>query len=140
MSTITFIIGMLILGLLTLISAFVIAGAVTVSGKGKNADEPVLRQPEMRYFTDFDTADYLGITVDELAALREKELLDGVYVTVLSTDPNGTEEYYDVDSTGREVIRTRPATVETVRCIYSKELLDARMNEIMKDGKTINLR
>lgn len=140
MSTISFIIGMLILGLLTLISAFIIAGAVTVSGKNKSSDEPVLRQPEMKYFNDFDTADYLGITVEELTALRENELLDGVYTTLLTLDPNGTEEFYDVDSTGREIISTRPATTEAVRYIYSRELLDERMNEIMKDGKTLNLR
>lgn len=140
MSTISFIIGMLILGILTLISAFIIAGAITVSGKGRNADEPVLRQPEMKYFNDFDTADYLGITVEELEALRNNELLDGVYTTILTVDNNGTEEYYDVDANGQEVIRTRTATVEAVRYIYSRELLDARMNDIMKDGKTLNLR
>ncbi len=140
MSTISFILGMLILGILTLISAFIIAGAITVSGKSKNADEPVLRQPEMKYFNDFDTADYLGITVEELESLRNSELLDGVYTTLLTVDNNGTEEYYDIDANGQEVIRTRPATVEAVRYIYSRELLDARMNDIMKDGKTLNLR
>ncbi len=140
MSTISFIIGMLILGILTLISAFVVAGSVTVSGKNKSSDEPVLRQPEMKYFNDFDTADYLGITVAELEAMRDNDLLDGVYTTILTTDPNGVEEYYDVDASGREVIRTRPANVDAVRYIYSKELLDQRMNDIMKDGKTLNLR
>lgn len=139
MSTISFIIGMLILGVFTLISAFVIAGAITVFGKSKGSD-PVFGQPEMKYFNDFDTADYLGITVEELEAMREQKLFDGVYTTILTTDPNGVEEYYAVDSTGREVVRTRPATVDAVRYVYSKDLLDQRMNELLKDGKNINVR
>ncbi len=140
MSTISFIIGMIILGIFTLVSAFVIAGAITSSGKDSAENAPVLRQPEMKYFNDFDAADYLGITTDELALLREQGILDGVYSTILTVDPNGTEEYYDVDSTGREVVRTRNVTMEAVRFIYSRELLDDRMNEMMKDGKTVNLR
>ncbi len=138
MSTISFIIGMLILGIFTLVSAFIIAGAITASGNQKSSGS--LRQPEMKYFSDFETADYLGVTVAELEALRNQGILDGTYSTLLTTDPNGVEEYYDVDSTGREIVRTRPVAVDAVRYFYSRELLDSRMNELLKDGKTINLR
>lgn len=139
MSTVAFIIGMLILSIFTLVAAFIIAGAITAAGSKNNGDS-ALRQPEMKYFNDFDAADYLGITTAELQALREQNVLDGVFSTILTTDEGGTEEYYDVDSAGREVVRTRPVTVDAVRYVYSKELLDARMNELMKDGKTLNVR
>ncbi len=139
MSTVTFIIGMLILGIFALVAAFVIAGSITAAGSNSNGNS-TLSQPEMKYFNDYDAADYLGITVAELQALREQNVLDGVFSTILTTDEGGTEEYYDVDSAGREIVRTRPVTVDAVRYVYSRELLDARMNELMKDGKTFNLR
>lgn len=121
MTTVAFIIGMIILGVLTLVSAFVIAGAITnASGKGGSAesDAPVLRQPEMKYFNDYDTADYLGISVSELAEMRKAGLLDGVFATLLSSETEYDESRY----------------------IYSRELLDKRMNDMMKDGKTIDIR
>ena len=121
MNTAAFIIGMIILGILTLISAFVVAGAVTNASSKANsaeADAPVLRQPEMKYFNDYDTADYLGISVSELDDMRKAGLLDGTFVTLLSGESEFDERRY----------------------IYSRELIDKRMNDMMKDQKTIDIR
>lgn len=134
-----FIVGVIILGLLILISAFVVAGAITVASK-ETPEEPVLRQPEMKYLNEYDASDYLGITPEELEVLRAQGKLKGAFITIESVEDDGEEEYFDVDDNGNEVIDRRPVFRDTTRYLYSREMLDEKMAEMLREEKTLDLR
>lgn len=139
MSGAAFIIGVILLGVLVIGAAFVVAGAVSAPGKDEESSA-VLRQPEIKYFNDFEAADYLCISIAELNSMREKGLLKGTFITLRTTDDGSSEQYYDVDSNGNEVVRSRPTRRDTIRCIYSIEALDERMRELLEDGDIIDAR
>lgn len=139
MTVTAFIVGTVILGVLILVSAFVVAGAVTGASKAGEG-ETALRQPEMSYFDEYEAADYIGVSAEEMAAMREQGLLSGIFVEITASEECGEEEYYDEDEDGNEIVRTRPAYDTVTRFIYSKKLLDEALLKLIKDGKELDLR
>lgn len=138
MSSLVFLIGIAILGVSVLGAAFVITGSMGgQETKSTDGETPAMAQPPLSYFTEFDTADYLGISFKELDYMRESGILDGSFVGITSLEKTGEEEYYDfVD--GMEVIKTRPVISSITRYIFSRELLDKKMTDMISGGQAVN--
>lgn len=138
MSSLVFMVGVVVLGVAILGAAFIITGSL--GGRPERAEgdsTPAMEQPPLSYFTEFDTADYLGVSLKELDYMRENGLLEGSFIGITSLEKTGEEEYYDfVD--GIEVIKTRPVISNITRYIFSRDLLDKKMAALIGDGQAIN--
>ena len=67
MSTTTFLIGAAIIGVCLIAAAFILSGAVTASARALKESTPqTLQQPTLAFLTEFDAADYLGVSLNEL--------------------------------------------------------------------------
>ena len=132
------IIGFIILGICVIGAAFILSGAITGAATAlKNNENPVLQQPTMRYLTEFDAADYLGVSLNELDFMRSEGLLDNTFIAVTSLEQTGEESYNTYDD-GVQVSKNRPVMSSVTRFLFNTELLDKRMLELINDGQHIN--
>jgi len=138
MSSFAFIIGMLILGLCCVGAAFIISASIAAAAATAKESAPQsLQQPMLSFFTEFDAADYLGISLNELDYMRSEGMLDGTFTAVTSVEQTGEEEYYAMED-GLEVVKLRPVMSPVTRFLFNRQLLDERMLQLIKEGKHIN--
>lgn len=138
MTPTAFIIGTLILGICIVAAAFVLSGAVTgAAAAAKESAPQALQQPTLSFLTEFDAADYLGVSLNELDYMRGEGMLDNTFVAVTSMEQTGEEEYYAMED-GVEVIKVRPIMAPVTRFLFNRQLLDERMLEIIKQGQHVN--
>lgn len=138
MTSLAFIIGMLILGICVVGAAFILSGAIAGAAAASKESAPqVLQQPMLSFFTEFDAADYLGISLNELDYMRGEGMLDETFVAVTSMEQTGEEEYYAMED-GLEVIKLRPVMSPVTRFLFNRQLLDERMLQLIKEGKHVN--
>lgn len=129
---------MLILGICAVGAAFIISGAITgAAAAAKESAPQSLQQPMLSFFTEFDAADYLGISLNELDYMRGEGMLDNTFVAVTSMEQTGEEEYYAMED-GLEVIKLRPVMAPVTRFLFNRQLLDERMLQLIKEGKHVN--
>lgn len=138
MSTAAFIIGMLILGLCVIVAAVLLSGAISGAASALKESAPqTMQQPTLTFLTEYDAADYLGISLNELDYIRSEGLLDGAFIAVTSLEQTGEESYVDYED-GIEVSKTRPVMSNVTRFLFNRQLLDEKMVDAIKDGKHIN--
>lgn len=138
MTSLAFIFGMLILGICCVGAAFIISASITgAAAAAKESAPQSLQQPMLSFFTEFDAADYLGISLNELEYMRGEGMLDNTFVAVTSIEQTGEEEYYAMED-GLEVIKLRPVMSPVTRFLFNRQLLDERMLQLIKEGKHIN--
>lgn len=138
MTPLAFIIGTLIIGLCLVAAAFVISGAITGAATAAKESTPqALQQPMLSFLTEYDAADYLGVSLNELDYMRSEGMLENTFVAVTSMEQTGEEEYCAVED-GVEVIKTRPIMSPVTRFLFNRQLLDERMLENIKQGKHVN--
>lgn len=132
------IIGFIILGVCLIGCSFILSGAVTGAAAAlKNTDTQMLQQPTMNFLTEFDAADYLGLSLNELDYMRSEGLLENTFIAVTSLEQTGDEEYSTYED-GVQVTKVRPVVSPVTRFLYNTQLLDKRMLELIKDGQHIN--
>lgn len=135
-----FIAGLFILGVAVIGAALIVTAGLSAQGSGASGGrDPVspMSQPTLAFFTEFDTADYLGVSVKELDYMRENGMLDGSFVAVTSLEKTGEEDFYDFED-GIEVVRKRPIFSSITRYLFNRALLDEKMLELIKSGTSIN--
>ena len=138
MTSLAFIIGTLITGLCLVAAAFIISGAITGAAAASKESAPQsLQQPTLSFLTEFDAADYLGVSLNELDFMRGEGMLDNTFVAVTSMEQTGEEEYYAMED-GVEVIKVRPVMSPVTRFLFNRQLLDERMLELIKQGQHVN--
>lgn len=138
MTSFAFIVGMLILGICAVSAAFIISASITgAAATAKESAPQSLQQPMLSFFTEFDAADYLGISLNELEYMRGEGMLEGTFVAVTSIEQTGEEEYYAMED-GLEVLKLRPIMGPVTRFLFNRQLLDERMLQLIKEGKHIN--
>ncbi len=138
MTSFAFIIGTLIIGLCLVAASFIISGSITGAAAASKESAPQsLQQPTLSFLTEFDAADYLGISLNELDYMRGEGMLDNTFVAVTSMEQTGEEEYYAMED-GVEVIKVRPVMSPVTRFLFNRQLLDERMLEIIKQGQHVN--
>lgn len=138
MSTAAFIIGMIILGLCLVAAALILSGSITGAATALKESAPQsLQQPTLTFLTEYDAADYLGISLNELDYIRSEGLLDGAFIAVTSLEQTGEEAYADYED-GVEVTKVRPVMSNVTRFLFNRQLLDEKMMEAIKNGSHIN--
>ena len=138
LSTAAFIIGMIILGLCVVVAALVLSGAINGAASALKESAPQsMQQPTLTFLTEYDAADYLGISLNELDYIRSEGLLEGAFIAVTSLEQTGEENYVDYED-GVEVGKTRPVMSNVTRFLFNRQLLDEKMMEAIRDGKHIN--
>lgn len=138
MSTAAFIIGIIILSLSIVGAAFLIVSGTFAGSSGKKESTPMaLQQPMLNFLTEFDAADYLGVSLNELDFMRVNGMLEGAFISLVTLEQTGEEEYYDIVD-GVEVVKTRPVMSNVTRYIFNREVLDQNMLKLMKDATTID--
>ena len=138
MNTAAFIIGIIILGASIVVSAFLIVSALSVSaGDKKSGGSVSLQQPMLSFFTEYDAADYLGVSLNELDFMRLNGMLKGSYMAYITLEQTGEEEYIDIID-GVEVTKTRPVRSNVTRYIYNRDVLDKCVLELMSKETTID--
>ncbi len=138
LSTAAFIIGMIILGLCIVVAALVLSGAINGAASALKESTPQsMQQPTLTFLTEYDAADYLGISLNELDYIRSEGLLEGAFIAVTSLEQTGEENYVDYED-GVEVSKTRPVMSNVTRFLFNRQLLDEKMMEAIRDGKHIN--
>ncbi|MBE6752745.1 MAG: hypothetical protein E7559_00060 [Ruminococcaceae bacterium] len=132
------IIGFIILGVCLLAGAFILAAAISGAAAAlkESAPQP-LQQPTLKYLTEFDAADYIGVSLKELDYMRAEGLLDGSFMAVTSLEQTGEEEYTDVVD-GVEELKTRPIMSNVTRFIFNCQLLDECVLALINDGNHVN--
>ncbi len=136
--TTAIIVGFIILGLCIVGAAFILSGAITGSASALKEVQPqTLQQPTMRFLTEYDTADYLGVSLNELDYMRSEGLLDGTFLPITGLEKTGETEYCDFED-GHEVVKTRAVMSNVTRFLFNVELLDKKMLEVIADGETVN--
>ncbi|MBE6760462.1 MAG: hypothetical protein E7554_10350, partial [Ruminococcaceae bacterium] len=138
LTTAAFIIGMIILGLCVVVAAVVLSGAINGAASALKESSPQsMQQPTLTFLTEYDAADYLGISLNELDYIRSEGLLEGAFIAVTSLEQTGEESYVDYED-GVEVGKTRPVMSNVTRFLFNRQLLDEKMMEAIRDGKHIN--
>ncbi len=138
MTSVAFIIGTLIVGICIVAAAFILSGAVTGAAAASKESAPQsLQQPTLSFLTEFDAADYLGVSLNELDYMRGEGMLENTFVAVTSMEQTGEEEYYAMED-GVEVVKVRPVMSPVTRFLFNRQLLDERMLEIIKQGQHVN--
>ncbi len=138
MSTTAFIIGMIILGLCIVVAALLLSGSISGAAAALKESSPqTLQQPTLSFLTEYDAADYLGISLNELDYIRSEGLLNGAFIAVTSLEQTGEETYHDYED-GVEVTKTRPIMSNVTRFLFNRQLLDEKMMEAIKEGSHIN--
>ena len=137
MSTAAFIIGVIILSISVVGAAFLIVSALSVNGGKKEGGPMALQQPMLNFLTEFDAADYLGVSLNELDFMRVNGMLEGAFLSLVTLEQTGEEEYYDIVD-GVEVVKTRPVMSNVTRYIFNREVLDQSMLNLMKDATIID--
>lgn len=127
------------MGICVVGGALILAGAIAGAGAfgAKNHGTQALQQPMLAFLTEFDAADYLGVSLNELDYMREHGMLAGAFLPVTSLEQTGEEEYYDIVD-GLEVVKVRPVMSNVTRYLFHRELLDRKVLEMMKDGRNLN--
>ncbi len=138
MTSVAFIVGTLIIGFCLIGAAFIISGAVTgaAAASKESAPQP-LQQPTLSFLTEFDAADYIGISLEELEYMRGEGMLDDTFIAVTSLEQTGEEDYYTTVD-GVETRKTRPIMAPVTRFLFNRELLDVRLLELIKEGQHVN--
>jgi|GEM_PF-2001697 len=138
LSTAAFIIGMIILGLCLVAAAFMLSGAINGAAAALKESSPQsMQQPTLTFLTEYDAADYLGISLNELDYIRSEGMLDGSFVAVTSLEQTGEDYYVDFED-GVEVRKSRPIMSNVTRFLFNRQLLDEKMMEAIKSGRNIN--
>ncbi|MBQ6796541.1 MAG: hypothetical protein IJP10_00860 [Clostridia bacterium] len=137
MSTAAFIIGVIILSISVVGAAFLIVSALSVNTGKKENGPMALQQPMLNFLTEFDAADYLGVSLNELDFMRVNGMLEGAFLSLITLEQTGEEEYYDIVD-GVEVVKTRPVMSNVTRYIFNREVLDQSMLNLMKDATIID--
>lgn len=138
MSPISFIIGMAVLGVCIIIAAVILSGAITGAAAAIKENTPkAYRQPELKFMTEFDAADYLGLNINELDYARNEGLLDGTFIAITSLEQTGVSEQSAYEN-GVEVTKTTPIKAQVTRFMFDRDLLDKKLLELIRDGKHIN--
>ena len=138
MTSLAFIVGTLIIGICLIGGAFIISGAVTgAAAVSKESSPQALQQPTLSFLTEYDAADYIGISLNELDYMRGEGMLDDTFIAVTSLEQTGEEEYYETVD-GVETVRTRAVKSPVTRFLFNRELLDERLLELIKEGQHIN--
>lgn len=137
MSTAAFIIGVIILSISVVGAAFLIVSALSVNTGKKENGPMALQQPMLNFLTEFDAADYLGVSLNELDFMRVNGMLEGAFLSLVTLEQTGEEEYYDIVD-GVEVVKTRPVMSNVTRYIFNREVLDQSMLNLMKDATIID--
>lgn len=138
LSTAAFIIGMIIVGLCLVVGALILSGAINGAAAALKESAPQsLQQPTLTFLTEYDAADYLGISLNELDYIRSEGLLDGAFIAVTSLEQTGEEEYADYED-GVEVTKVRPVMSNVTRFLFNRQLLDEKMMEAIRNGSHIN--
>lgn len=137
MNTAAFIIGIIILSISIVGAAFLLVSGMTVGRGKKDSSTMSLQQPMLNFLTEYDAADYLGVSLNELDYMRVNGMLQGSFVSLTTLEQVGEEEYYDIVD-GVEVVKTRPVMSNVTRYIYHREVLDNCMLQLMKDGSAID--
>ena len=134
----TTIIGFIIVGVCLLGCAFILSAAISgaVSELKETAPQP-LQQPTLKYLTEFDAADYIGVSLQELDYMRAEGMLDGSFMAVTSLEQTGEEEYTDIVD-GVEVLKTRPVMSNVTRFLFNCQLLDQCILDLIKSGHHVN--
>lgn len=129
---------MIILGLCLIVAALLLSGAISGAATALKESTPQpLQQPTLAFLTEYDAADYLGISLNELDYIRSEGLLDGSFVAVTSLEQTGEEDYIDVID-GVEVANSRPVMSNVTRFLFNRQLLDEKMVEAIRNGSHIN--
>lgn len=138
MTSLAFIVGTLIIGICLIGGAFIISGAVTgAAAVSKESSPQALQQPTLSFLTEYDAADYIGISLNELDYMRGEGMLDDTFIAVTSLEQTGEEEYYETVD-GVETLRTRAIKSPVTRFLFNRQLLDERLLELIKEGQHIN--
>lgn len=138
LSTAAFIIGMIILGLCLVAAALLLSGAINGAAAALKESAPQsMQQPTLTFLTEYDAADYLGISLNELDYIRSEGMLDGSFVAVTSLEQTGEDYYMDFED-GVEVRKSRPIMSNVTRFLFNRQLLDEKMMEAIKNGQNIN--
>ncbi len=138
MSTAAFIIGMVILGACLVTAALLLSGAINGAAAALKESAPQsMQQPTLTFLTEYDAADYLGISLNELDYIRSEGMLDGSFVAVTSLEQTGEDYYVDFED-GVEVRKSRPIMSNVTRFLFNRQLLDEKMMEAIKNGQNIN--
>ncbi len=138
LSTAAFIIGMIILGLCFVVAALLLSGAINGAAAALKESSPQsMQQPMLTFLTEYDAADYLGISLNELDYIRSEGMLDGSFVAVTSLEQTGEDYYMDFED-GVEVKKSRPIMSNVTRFLFNRQLLDEKMMEAIKNGQNIN--
>lgn len=136
--TTAIIIASVIVGLCLIGAALIISSGVAGAAASMKESAPqALQQPTLKFFTEFDAADYLGVSLNELDYLRSEGLLDGSFMAVTSLEQTGEEEYTDIVD-GIQVVKVRPVMANVTRFLFNRELLDEKVCNIIRDGRHIN--
>lgn len=129
---------MIVLGLCVVIASLLLSGAISGAASALRESTPQsLQQPTLTFLTEYDTADYLGISLNELDYIRSEGILDGAFIAVTSLEQTGEETYADYED-GVEVIKTRPVMSNVTRFLFNRQLLDEKMTEAIRNGNHIN--
>lgn len=137
MNTAAFIIGIIILSISIVGAAFLLVSGMAAGRGKKDSSTMSLQQPMLNFLTEYDAADYLGVSLNELDYMRLNGMLQGSFVSLTTLEQVGEEEYYDIVD-GVEVVKTRPVMSNVTRYIYHREVLDTCMLQLMKDGSAID--